>query len=73
MRIAILLIRSHVQLYVMYMHLKLLCDYKPNFIVLIVKSRKLTGLIKLVQNKKRIHWESNPKCQRDSASPIPQT
>jgi len=47
--IAILLIRSHVQHSVMYMHLKLLCDVKPNFIVLIVKVGKL---IKLVQNKK---------------------
>ena len=40
MLIAILLIRSHVQLKVMYMHQKLLCDFKPNFIVLIVKIEK---------------------------------
>ena len=40
MPIAILLIRSHVQLQAMYMHLKLLCDFKPNFIVLIVKIEK---------------------------------
>ena len=73
MLIAILLIRSYVQLKVMYMQLKLLCDFKPNFIVLIVKWRKLTGLIKLVQNKKRIGLESKPKRQHDSASPIPQT
>ena len=38
--IAILLIPSHVQLLVMYMYLKLLCDFKPNFIVLIVKIEK---------------------------------
>ena len=47
MLITILLIRSHVQIYVMYMYLKLLCEFKPIFIVLIVK----ICLIKLVQNK----------------------
>ena len=40
MLIVILLIRSHVHLEVMYMHLKLLCDFKPHFSVLIVKIEK---------------------------------
>jgi len=43
------------------MHLKLLCDFKPNFIVLIMKIKKTHLSHKTGSKyKKSIYWESNP-------------
>ena len=54
-------------------HLKLLNDFKPNYIVLIVKKVKIHLYHKSGSKYKRICWKSNPKRQGVSASPIPHT